>query len=78
MKQTGISGADPASAGLAGDRAGERVGTLAVRAIGAWQRRVARNRGLRAPQTGAITFVQRFGGLVNLNVHFHVVEVDPW
>jgi hypothetical protein len=39
----------------------ERVGNLAVRAIGAWQRRVARKRGLRAPQTGAITFVQRFG-----------------
>jgi hypothetical protein len=43
------------------------VGNLAVRAIGAWQRRIARQRGLRAPRTGAITFVQRFGGLVNLN-----------
>jgi hypothetical protein len=38
------------------------VGNLAVRAIRAWQRRVARQRGLRAPRTGAITFVQRFGG----------------
>jgi hypothetical protein len=38
------------------------VGNLAVRAIGAWQRRIARQRGLRAPRTGAITFVQRFGG----------------
>jgi hypothetical protein len=28
------------------------VGNLAVRAIGAWQRRVARQRGLRAPRTG--------------------------
>ena len=37
------------------------VGNLAVRAIGAWQRRVPRQRGLRAPRTGAITFVQRFG-----------------
>src|SRR5262249_21937530 len=37
------------------------VGKLAVRAIGAWQRRVARTRGLRAPQTAAITLVQRFG-----------------
>ena len=49
------------------------VGTLCVRAIGAWQRRVARTRDLRAPRTGAVTFVQRGGGLVNLNVHFHVV-----
>jgi hypothetical protein len=52
------------------------VGTLAVRAIGAWQRRVARARGVIAPQTGAITFVQRFGGLGNLNVHFHVLVPD--
>ena len=36
----------------------------------AWQRRVARKRG------GAITFVQRFGGLVNLNVHFHLLVPD--
>ena len=52
------------------------AGTLAVRAIGAWQRRAARARGMRAPLTGAITFVQRFGGLVNLNVHFHLVVPD--
>ena len=52
------------------------VGNLAVRAIGAWQRRIARQRGLRAPRTGAITFVQRFGGLVNLNVHFHLLVPD--
>ena len=52
------------------------VGKLAVRAIGAWQRRIARARGARDPRTGAITFVQRFGGLVNLNVHFHIVTPD--
>ncbi len=52
------------------------VGNLAVRAVGAWQRRAARQRGLRAPRTGAITFVQRFGGLVNLNVHFHLLVPD--
>jgi hypothetical protein len=48
------------------------IGGLAVRAIGAWQRRVARARRIRVPLTGAVTFVQRFGGLVNLNVHFLV------
>jgi hypothetical protein len=52
------------------------VGRLAVRAIGAWQRRVARTRGVCAPRTGAVMFVQRFGGLVNLNVHFHLVVPD--
>jgi hypothetical protein len=52
------------------------VGQLVVRAIGAWQRRSARARGVRAPRTGAVMFVQRFGGLVNLNVHFHLVVPD--
>jgi len=52
------------------------IGGLVVRAIGAWQRRIARARGVRAPLTGAVTFVQRFGGLVNLNVHFHLVVPD--
>lgn len=52
------------------------VGNLAVRAIGAWQRRIARQGGIRAPRTGAITFVQRFGGLVHLNVHFHLLVPD--
>jgi hypothetical protein len=52
------------------------IGGLVVRAIGAWQRRVARKRGIRTPLTGAVTFVQRFGGLVNLNVHFHLVVPD--
>jgi len=47
------------------------IGGLVVRAIGTWQRRIARDHGIRAPLTGAVTFVQRFGGLVNLNVHFH-------
>jgi hypothetical protein len=39
-------------------------------------RRAARKRGLRTPLTGAVTFVQRFGGLVNLNVNYHLVVPD--
>jgi len=31
---------------------------------------------LPAVAGGAVTFVQRFGGLVNLNVHFHLVVPD--
>jgi hypothetical protein len=34
-----------------------RVGALIVRAVGVWQRRVARARGVATPRTGAITFV---------------------
>ena len=42
-----------------------------IRCVRAW-----RARGALDPRTGPITFVQRFGGLVNLNVHFHIVTPD--
>jgi hypothetical protein len=32
--------------------------------------------GVRNAQAGAITFVQRFGGLLNLNVHYHLIVPD--
>jgi hypothetical protein len=35
-----------------------------------------RGDGLGPSQTGAITFVQRFGSSLNLNVHLHVVVLD--
>jgi len=52
------------------------VNWLIVRAIGVWQRRAARAVGVRNGEAGAITFVQRFGGLLNLNVHYHLVVPD--
>ena len=39
-------------------------------------RRRARKAGLREPKTGAVTMVQRFGSLLNLNVHFHSIVPD--
>ena len=51
-----------------------------LRAITAWQRRMAgvrRGRGgssLRSPLPAA--FLQRFGSLLNLNVHFHLVALE--
>jgi hypothetical protein len=41
----------------------------ALRAIFAFQRGRARRAGASAPRTGAVSFVQRFGGALNLNVH---------
>ncbi len=35
-----------------------------------------RSDGLASPDSGAVTAVQRFGGALNLNVHFHVAVVD--
>ena len=50
-----------------------------LRAIFAWQRRAARkivvDKTIRL-ETGAVTFIQRFGSSVNLHVHFHAVLPD--
>ncbi len=32
--------------------------------------------GIQKPQTGAVTFIQRFGGSLNLNIHFHTLFLD--
>ncbi len=49
---------------------------IALRGIFAWQRRRARQVGAVGPRAGAVTFVQRFGGALNLNVHFHCLVPD--
>lgn len=36
----------------------------------------ARKYNLKNPKTGAVTVVQRFGGALNLNVHFHTIYID--
>ncbi|MDH5640369.1 MAG: transposase [Nitrospira sp.] len=41
-----------------------------------WQRRRARKQGISDGRCGAVTFIQRFGGFVNLNVHFHALVPD--
>jgi len=48
-----------------------------VRAVFASLRRRARQSyGLRRTKCGAVTFIQRFGGAINLNVHFHSLVID--
>jgi hypothetical protein len=39
-------------------------------------RRRAREQGIARGQAGAITFIQRFGSALNLNVHFHTQALD--
>lgn len=62
---------------LAADRAllGALLGVF-VRSVFAWQRRRGRERGIVGGQTGAVTFVQRFGGALNLIPHFHSILPD--
>ncbi len=45
-------------------------------ALGARHRTWARGNAVEGAEFGAITFVQRFGSSLNLNVHFHVVVLD--
>ena len=49
---------------------------LALNEIFKLHRRRARKTGARNSRPGAITFVQRFGSALNLNVHFHMVVPD--
>jgi Putative transposase len=48
-----------------------------VKAVLGHLRRRARNfMGLRDSQSGAVTFIQRFGDALNCNVHFHMLALD--
>ena len=49
-----------------------------VQVISAWHRCKARAMGIADSRCGAVTFVQRFGGFVNLNVHFHILMPDVY
>jgi hypothetical protein len=52
-----------------------RVLDAFLRAVFAWQRRRARAMGMTGT-CGSVTWIQRFGGFLNLNVHFHALVPD--
>jgi len=47
-----------------------------VRVLLGFQRRRACRYGIRAGHSGCVTVIQRFGGGLNLNVHFHTLLLD--
>jgi hypothetical protein len=47
-----------------------------LRTLFAWQRRRGRAAGIRDGQSGAVTFIQRFGSALNLNTHAHSLLPD--
>ena len=49
---------------------------LFLRTLFAWQRRCAQEQGIAAPLCGAVSFIQRFGSLLNLNLHAHTLVPD--
>ena len=52
-----------------------KVLSIAYRAIGTHLRRKAGYTTATA-QTGAVTLIQRIGGAVNLNIHFHMLSLE--
>jgi hypothetical protein len=49
---------------------------VSVRVLLGFQRHRARRDGIRAGRSGSVTVIQRFGGGLNLNVHFHTLFLD--
>jgi hypothetical protein len=49
---------------------------VALRTVLGFLRRRARRDGVPDGRSGAVAIVQRFGGALNLNVHFHALVVD--
>ena len=47
-----------------------------TRALLGFHRKRAKASGHRGGRTGTVTVIQRFGGALNLNVHFHTLAVD--
>jgi hypothetical protein len=49
---------------------------VAVRVLLSFQRHRARRYGIRDGRSGCVTVIQRFGGGLNLNIHFHTLLFD--
>ena len=52
------------------------VVAVSMRAVLGFLRHRARQAGVVDPRGGAVVIVQRFGGAINVNVHFHALVVD--
>jgi len=52
------------------------VRRILVRVILGWLAERAAARGIEGSRSGAVVLAQRFGGALNLNLHFHVLVID--
>jgi len=50
--------------------------SIFIAVISSYQKKKARQFGIKNSQIGAVTFIQRFGSALNLNVHFHTLFSD--
>lgn len=49
---------------------------IIIRTLSRFQKNRAKLEGVSNGQTGAVTFIQRFGSALNMNVHFHMLILD--
>jgi hypothetical protein len=52
------------------------LGVFLRSVFGALQRRAREELGVAGGRSGSVTFVQRFGGSINLHTHFHAIALD--
>ena len=52
------------------------LGVFLRTVFGALQRRAREELGVVGGRSGAVTFIQRFGGSINLHTHFHTIALD--
>ena len=55
---------------------GEVLRIFVRRLFASLKRRARRHLPIGDPKCGAVTFIQRFGGALNLNLHFHTLAID--
>ena len=53
-----------------------KILSVFIQTISSYQKKKAKLYGLKAARPGAVTFIQRFGSALNLNVHFHTLFAD--
>ena len=53
-----------------------KILSLFIQTISSYQKKKAKQSGIKLAKPGSVTFIQRFGSALNLNVHFHTLFAD--
>lgn len=53
-----------------------KILSIFIQALSSYQKKKAKLYGIKAARPGSVTFIQRFGSALNLNVHFHTLFAD--
>ena len=53
-----------------------KILSIFIQTISSYQKKKAKQSGIKLAKPGSVTFIQRFGSALNLNVHFHTLFTD--